>query len=311
MNEDHAPVWRSEQDRSARSDDALPSARSGAAGGFPALGGGGRGVGAEEPSLGVIRPFIPASWFHPQGIFKVLARLMPKLPDVGGSLFITLTFDPKLFADPSSAFERGRERIRRIFYKLRKGVRWDGKTYVMDEPYCVKVEFHENGWAHFHIIFRTRRYLPGGLLTALWGFGRTHVQRISNEKFHYLLKYVTKAGDLPDWIKARSRLRVFQASQGFYVTPPEPKTPSAKTGRKRSVSLIGERLNRWRKTALFQRGDQFQQISLTAAFYDLLGELILTAAKTGRYLGRGHIVINGVQDLIPWIEIPNNQTSLP
>jgi len=256
----------------------------------------------------ILRPFYPVSWFHPVGIHKVLARLKPKLPDVGGCLFITLTFNPALFDNPSLAFETGRDRLRRIFYKLRRGIQWEGKHYLIDAPYCVKVEFHQNGWAHFHIIFLTRRFLPGELLTELWGYGRPNVRRIRNQTFHYLLKYVTKGGELPEWVKNRSRLRVFQSSRGFYRTASEPKAPSVKTGRKRRISFIGERLERWRKTALLQHGEHYQTISLAAAFNDLLGELILSVAKAGRYLGKGHIQINSAGELIPWIE---NQTNQP
>ena len=257
----------------------------------------------------ILRPFNPASWFHPVGIWKVLARLEPKLPDVGGMLFLTFTFNPALFADPSLAFDQGREHLRRIFYKLRKGVEWEGKTFRVDAPYCVKVEFHQNGWAHFHVIFLTRRYLPGALLNALWGYGRTNVGRIRNHTFRYLLKYVTKGGGLPEWVKGRTRLRIFQSSRGFYKTPSEAKAPSEATGRTRNFSTIGERLIRWGKTALIQDGDHFRQLTLGAPFAELLAELILPVAKAGRYLGNGHILINDTKQLIQWI-IPK-QKSVP
>ena len=90
---------------------------------------------AQKRESHILRPFNPISWFHPVGIHKVLARLKPKLPDVSGCLFITLTFNPMLFANPSLAFETGRDRLRRIFYKLRRGVMWNGKHYRIDAPY--------------------------------------------------------------------------------------------------------------------------------------------------------------------------------
>ena len=252
----------------------------------------------------ILRPYNPASWFHPKGIFKVLARLNPKLPNVDGMLFLTFTFDQALFANPSLAFDHGRDRLRRIFYALRKGVEWEGKRYVIDEPYCVKVEFHANGWAHFHVIFLTRRFLPGALLNELWGYGRTNVKRITDDKFRYLLKYVTKAGTLPDWALQRRRLRVFQSSRGFYTTATESKQP-----KKQSVSLrrrrggsIGQRIERWQRTALLQTGDQFEQVQLGAPFSVLLAELIFPVAVDGRYLGGGHILINDRRELLKWIQ---------
>ena len=262
---------------------------------------------SEEPHI--LRPYIPASWFHPVGIHKVLSKLKPRLPDVGGMLFLTLTFNPALFDNPSLAFETGRDRLRRMFFKLRRGVTWEGKKYLIDSPYCVKVEFHQNGWAHFHIVFLTRRYLPADLLTELWGYGRPNVRRIRNHTFHYLLKYVTKGGGLPEWVLARSRLRVFQSSRGFYRTANEPKAQSKPTGRKRKVSLLGDRLKRWRKTALLQKGDTFQQVPLVAPFAELLDKHILPIARAGRYLGNGHIVINDIEQINLWIE--NQLNSAP
>ena len=249
----------------------------------------------------VLRPYHPASWFHPVGIWKVLAKLEPRLPDVGGMLFLTFTFNPALFANPSMAFDHGRDRLRRIFFKLRQGVEWQGKLYRIDSPYCVKVEFHQNGWAHFHVIFLTRRFLPGELLTELWGYGRPNVQRIRNHTFRYLLKYVTKGGGLPEWVKGRSRLRIFQSSRGFYTTPSDPKPAPEKEGSKRKITTLGERLERWGKTALLQTGDKYQQLILGAPFAELLAELILPVAKAGRYLGNGHIQINDRIDIMPWI----------
>jgi hypothetical protein len=256
----------------------------------------------------ILRPYNPASWFHAGGIWKVLARLEPKLPDVGGRLFLTFTFNPALFADPSLAFDQGRDHLRRMFYKLRQGVQWEGIRYVIDAPYCVKVEFHQNGWAHFHVVFLTRRFLPAPLLNELWGYGRTNVQRIRNHTFRYLLKYVTKGGGLPEWVKRRTRLRIFQSSRGFYIIPSEPKAPSEKTGRTCRFGTIGERIIRWSKTALIQEGDQFGQIILGAPFKELLDELILSVARAGRYLGNGHIQINDSKELLPWI-IPKRKSA--
>ncbi len=306
MNAERAADGRSVHGRSARSDDAPQGARSRAAGGFPAPRGGGRGVGAPEDGLRVLRPYYPPSWFHPVGIHKVLARLEPRLPDVGGKLFLTFTFNPALFAGPLDAFDQGRDRLRRVFYRLRHGVMWEGKRHVVDAPYCIKLEFHENDWAHFHSVFLTKRFLPADLLTDLWGLGRTNVGRIKRDEFRYLLKYVTKAGELPEWIKPRSRVRVFQSSRGFLkpaegktATPDAAKVPTA--GSRRTVSTLGDRVERWRTQALFQDGQHMQQVQLRAPFGELLADHVFPAAEEGRYLGNGHILINDVSQLIEWL----------
>ncbi len=247
------------------------------------------GAEAEGRALGVLRPFNPVSWFHPRGIHRVLARLMPRLPDVSGCLFLTFTINPLLFAEPAAAFEHSRQQLRRVFYRLRRGAEWERKTHRIDAPYCVKVEFHGNEWAHFHIVFLTRRFLPGALLNELWGLGRTNVQRITNEKFHYLLKYVTKSGgELPAWVQARKRLRVFQASRGFYLNGSDAEKPASieRRHKKRKPSdTLGARVERYRRTALFKSGKQFSQVQLWAPFDELHAAQIYPAAVAGRYLG--------------------------
>jgi len=263
----------------------------------------------------ILRAYNPISWFHRRGILRVVSRLKKRLPDVGGSLFLTFTVNPALFATEAAAFEHARAHLRRVFFELRKGVEWQGKHYEINAPYCVKVEFHQSGWAHFHAVFLTRRYVPGALLSELWGLGRTDVRRISNHDFHYLLKYVTKGGELPEWVLDRKRLRVFQTSPGFYreepkseeaPKPAEPRIPF----RVRKSSTIRERIHRWSRTALYGYGpDKWDQIALRAPFSELFDELVYSVALAGRYLGGGQIQINDEKELEEWIQqrIPQPQ----
>jgi hypothetical protein len=76
-----------------------------------------------------IKEYIPASWFHPVGIFKVLARIWDRLPDVSGKLFLTFTVDPKNYASEESAFKSSRDWLRKVFFQLRHGVEHEGETY--------------------------------------------------------------------------------------------------------------------------------------------------------------------------------------
>ena len=227
--------------------------------------------------IGILRAFTPISWFHPRGIYRVLMRLTPMLPDVAGSLFLTFTLDPSLFSDMADGFERGRDRLRSVFFKLRRGVEWNGKLWKVNAPYCIKVEFHASGAAHFHAIFLTRAYVPNDLLAHLWGLGFTKVRRISAAKFRYLLKYVVKGGSLPDWVLTRSRLRIFQSSHGFLVKPQEEKTTGATDPEHRSRRLrsnIGERIERWRRTAVFEREEERYRVLLRAPWKELFDELV-------------------------------------
>ena len=266
---------------------------------------------------GTLRPYTPDSWFHPVGICKARARILPRIPDLKGCLFLTLTVNPHLFAGPASAYDRSQDRIRRMFHRLRRGVKWKGKIYKVDAAYFRKVEFHRNGFAHFHILFLTRRFIPGDLLNHLWQMGRTNIERISNRDFEYLLKYVSKSGDFPDWVKERKRLRIIQASHGFYrelekVNERESQNRDLNPfsiSKKRFSLTIGERIERWKRLALYQEKERFWQIELPKPFWELLGELILSIAQAGNYLGNGLIQILNRKDLIIWILNPKEMTS--
>ena len=261
----------------------------------------------------VLSAYIPASWFHSRGISKVLRRLEPRLPDVAKMLFITFTVNPALYEDPEAAFEHSRDRLRRVFHRLRKGVTWEGKLHQVNAPYAVKVEFHKSGWAHFHVIFLTRRYVPGALLNHLWGLGRTNVRRISNHRFRYLLKYVTKGGGLPEWILGRKRLRVFQPSRGFLHRQDVYEPDAAHTGPairklRRRVTTLGQRLEAWKKSALLKQGDQYNRCILMEPFKVLFDHPVFPVAQDGRYLGNGRILINDTTQIMPWLTKLNQPT---
>lgn len=250
-----------------------------------------------------IKEFIPASWFHPVGIFKVLARFWDRLPDVGGKLFLTFTLDPNNYANEETAFEDSRDWLRKVFYQLRQGVEHEDKIYVIDAPYCIKVEFHENGWVHYHAIFLTHRFLPKELLAELWGLGWVTVQRIKNDEFHYLLKYVTKPDELPAWVLKRKRLRVFQTTKGFLKPlPPKPKTISLKEPRKRASYTMDERFWRWACMAVIRQNGKARTIQFQIPYRELFDHLVLSAARDGRYKGSGEIIINRKEGLNQWIQ---------
>jgi hypothetical protein len=271
----------------------------------------------EPPEVGILSRYCAASWHHPQGIHKVLRRLVPRLPDVAGALFVTLTHDRTQFAGPGSAFDNGRPHIRKVMDRLRKGIEWEGKRYQIDAPYCVKLEFHddEEGWPHYHLIILTRRFVPVELLHELWGLGLCHVRRIKNDDFHYLLKYVTKRGEYPPWAMTRHRLRIFQPSHGFMkplakrkeapkVVVPDPDPAVETYTRKRASFTIGERLHRWARMALLNQDGHFRTLTLALPFQELFDVLILSIAEFKRYLGNGFIKIDDRKQLIPWIKNP-------
>ena len=254
-----------------------------------------------------IREFVPASWFHPVGIYKVLARFWDRLPDVSGKLFLTLTLDPKNYASEETAFEDSRQWMRKVFYQLRHGVEHEGKIYTIDAPYCVKVEFHESGWVHYHVIFLTRRFLPKELLAEMWGLGWVKVQRITSEDFHYLLKYVTKPDDLPEWVRKRKRLRVFQTTKGFLKPlPVQIKNISLKEPRKRASYTMDERFWRWACTGVIRLHGKARTVRFRVPYREIFDQLVLSAALDGRYKGSGEIIIPRKEGLKLWLKTQNN-----
>ena len=254
-----------------------------------------------------IKEFIPASWFHPVGIFKVLARFWDRLPNVSGKLFLTLTLDPKNYTNEETAFEDSRQWMRKVFYQLRHGVEYKGRIYVIDAPYCVKVEFHESGWVHYHVIFLTHRFLPKELLAELWDRGWVTVQRITNEDFHYLLKYVTKPDDLPQWVLKRKRLRVFQTTKGFLKPLPVQAKPMSLTrARKRASYTIEERFWRWACLAVIRQNGRACLARFQMPYRKIFDHLVLAAALDGRYKGSGEIIIPRKEGLTIWLKIQNH-----
>ncbi|WP_404422010.1 hypothetical protein [Nibricoccus sp. IMCC34717] len=166
----------------------------------------------------------------------------------------------------------------------------------------MKLEFHEDDWPHFHFIFLTRRFLPGELLTDLWGLGFTEVARITESEFRYLLKYVTKDGRPPEWVLRMPRIRIFQTSPGFLV-PVSHRAKRVKPlseTRTRKVDTIGQRIERWRRTATLEEGACYRQVQLARPFREILAEEVMTIAQDGRYLGNGSVIIGGQKDLLPW-----------
>lgn len=272
---------------------------------------GGRAGRAREtpPGLGLLCAYIPISWHDRKGVHKVVRRLLPRLPDVSGSLFHTYTLDRNAFSSPEAAFDIARDKFRKLYARLRKGVKWQGKLYQTDAPYCVKVEFHadEEGWPHFHVIYLTQRFIPAELLDHLWGLGRVNVKRITNDDFHYLLKYVTKGAGYPEWVLSRRRIRIFQASRGFLKPAEKPLGKESKkfthSQHKRASYTIGERLKRWARTALLNQHGRYRATLLPKAFQEQFDELVLSIAEEGRYLGLGLVKINNPTELIQWLKI--------
>lgn len=217
--------WRSEHGRSARSDDVPTGTRPRAAGGFPSLEGGGRGVGDSDAfeACGVermtvrteLRPYCSESWFTAEGARKKKRRLEKAgLPNFKNWRFITLTVADREIG-PREAYELGKDRLRRFNTKFRKAI---GRKFA----WCWKLETHEDGYAHWHLLLEYKKRIPQEMLGEVekwWGLGRVNIRRVNGRDINYVFKYVAKGiEEIPDWIAHyRGRIRVFQTSPGFYT----------------------------------------------------------------------------------------------
>lgn len=295
--------WRSEHGRSARSDDAPAGARTRAAGGFPALGGGGRGVGAlVEASEPELLPYASESWFTQSGARIKLKRLQQAgLPDFKNWRFFTVTMATRSIG-PLEAYERGKDRLRRFLARLRAAF---GRPF----KWCWKLEFHDDGYAHWHLLVEYKKRIPQEFLPRVeswWGLGRVNVRRVKAKDIRYVFKYVAKGIDeVPAWVSNhKGRFRVFQASKCFYT---KRRVRTAKKEEPRSCIVRVDLLTRLgydaRKALLITTNHRCERrvrvVKLRTTFSALLVMRAHEAIRLGRQLGApGAVNLNQHQALI-------------
>ncbi len=162
-----------------------------------------------------LQAYYAESWFTPEGARLKARRLRQAgIPNLQNWRFITLTVASRSVG-PFQAYERGKDRIRRFLARLRASV---GRSF----KWCWKLEFHDDGYAHWHLLIEYTKRIPEEMLPVLeswWGLGRINVKRVNRRDMAYVFKYVAKGlDDLPAWVPHhKGRIRVFQASQGFYT----------------------------------------------------------------------------------------------
>ncbi len=126
-----------------------------------------------------------------------------RIGGVDGWRFITITSSPKnktmeqcLYVWPK-AWAKLSARMRR----KHKGIR-----------YCLIPELHKDFRVHAHVIASssiTKKWLKEN--GSLSGFGwRCDVKKLSNRAAYYVVKYLTKSVDYPDWPKGLRRIRTSQ-----------------------------------------------------------------------------------------------------
>lgn len=169
-------------------------------------------------------------------------RLIPELAKWQAIMMITLTIDPKLFAGPDTAWEHVKKR--RSVAELVRGLKKLG--LLLSNRFVCVVEWHKNGWAHFHLLIETR-YVPFDVIARLWGRNRPRsalkwegsylaasmkgmepefgTVRFSKRKFEspehaagYACKYLTKHPEqgYPEWVLGyRGQIKRYSTSRGL------------------------------------------------------------------------------------------------
>jgi len=173
--------------------------------------------GAEAGKRGTaeLHPYYSEGWWTAEGARLKARRLQQAgLPNFTHWRFITLTVALRGIS-PTEAYKCGKDRIRRFLARVRKAI---GRRF----RWCWKLEFHEDGYAHWHLLLEYLDRIPPEMLAELetwWGLGRINVRCVRGSDIRYVFKYVAKGPeDVPDWVaNHRGRIRVFQASPGFYT----------------------------------------------------------------------------------------------
>lgn len=136
-------------------------------------------------------------------------------------MMLTLTVDQNRYDGPEDAFRRiqkGRK-VAKFICKMNE------LRHLRTREYTLTIEFHENGWPHYHILV-PETYVDKYKMDKVWGIGHTHFSK--QEKFqsvkhalNYVTKYVSKTDDedgfsFPDWVmEYKGQIRRFSTSRGL------------------------------------------------------------------------------------------------
>jgi hypothetical protein len=154
------------------------------------------------------------------------------------------------------------------------------------------LEFHDDGFAHWHLLIEYTSRIPPQVLEDLekwWGLGRVNVRRVKRRDIFYVFKYVAKGvEEVPEWVaNHKGRLRVFQTSQGFFT-----KREARRIERKDAMSCLVKvdlitRLG-WdrRKALLVMINDQGQRRVRAVKLRMTFNALLLMRAYESISLGR-------------------------
>jgi hypothetical protein len=134
-----------------------------------------------------LQRYTAESWFTAEGAWLKARRLERSgLPDMTNWRFVTLTVATRSIS-ANDAYERGKDRLRRFLARFRLGV---GRSF----RWCWKLEFHEDGYAHWHLLIEYTQRIPQEMLPDLeswWGLGRVNVKRVNPDAAEWSVGAIT------------------------------------------------------------------------------------------------------------------------
>jgi hypothetical protein len=177
------------------------------------------------------------SWADPNFAHKLAVRLEKRLiTRMKGRKFvmITLTYDPSQYANPAechndaslnkhvSQFVKDLAHELCIFngQRAKSGQRL-GAGLFAGRWFC-KMEFTEQGWPHYHLLF-DYRFIPKECVDAAWERGYCRTEGVDSHAgaAKYVAKYNAKGSEWPAWaLEQRPRsVRIVRVSRGFWDPP--------------------------------------------------------------------------------------------
>lgn len=175
-----------------------------------------------------IQEYKAPEWVTPQGVSRKL-RIISKrgLPSLFNAKRLTLTVNRDNFDDEPQALRAMLDQFPKFIRRISNAYQQQFKKEF--PPYVMWIEFHADGWAHFHMDWLCRHRLDlewwcndadyyfskldtssgsVGLLMRAWELGHVHIKTINRKQDNYAFKYAFKPeGDtdpnqdysLPSW----------------------------------------------------------------------------------------------------------------
>ena len=167
-----------------------------------------------------VRPYCPVSFWTKEGAARLYRRFVTwGIPNLKNCRMITLTIDRDEYPDAEAAYELGKLYV--------SDFRTAFKAKYPHENHFTKLELHapdkDDGqvYPHWHLLVDWKRQVDFVAVSKMWRMGRVNVQRIEDEGFDYVFKYVSKTvEDLPAWLTKRRVVRAWSASKGFFLNRP-------------------------------------------------------------------------------------------